>query len=78
MTKEKIKKYVKTTVLSLISGKQRRIAKKEVADVLEQYTIGGGLDVVVVMVSGVQYIVNMSKQQVLSKIPSQIYAHNQP
>ena len=28
----------------------------------------GGLDVVVVMVSGVQYIVNMSKQQVLSKI----------
>lgn len=68
MTKEKIKKYVKTTVLNLISGKQRRIVKKEVADVLEQYTIGGGLDVVVIMVSGVQYIVNMSKQQVLSKI----------
>ena len=42
MTKEKIKKYVKTTVLNLISGKQRRIVKKEVADVLEQYTIGGG------------------------------------
>ena len=43
MTKEKIKKYVKTTVLNLISGKQRRIVKKEVADVLEQYTSGGGL-----------------------------------
>ena len=30
--------------------------------------LGGGVDVVVIMQSGVQYLVNMSKQQVLVKL----------
>ena len=33
----------KTIVIQTIAGKQIRIKKSEVADVQEQYTLGGGL-----------------------------------
>lgn len=33
----------KTIVISLLDGKQVRIKKAEVADVQEQYVLGGGL-----------------------------------
>lgn len=33
----------KTTVIQLLGGKPRRIEKTEVADIQEQYTLGGGL-----------------------------------
>jgi len=55
-------------VISLLDGKQVRIKKAEVADVQEQYVLGGGLDVVVEMKSGYQYITTMSKQQILERI----------
>lgn len=58
----------KTIVISLLDGKQVRIKKSEVADVQEQYVLGGGLDVVVLMKSGHLYIVNMTKQQILTKL----------
>lgn len=58
----------KTIVISLLDGKQIRIKKAEVADVQEQYVLGGGLDVVVLMKSGHIYIVNMTKQQILTKL----------
>lgn len=37
-----MKKHFKTTELTLISGKKRRIVKDECVDVQEQYIIGGG------------------------------------
>ena len=55
-------------MISLLDGKQVRIKKAEVADVQEQYVLGGGLDVVVLMKSGYLYIVNMTKQQILTKL----------
>jgi len=58
----------KTIVIQTIAGKQVRIKKAEVADVQEQYVLGGGLDVVVLMKSGYLYIVNMTKQQILTKL----------
>lgn len=58
----------KIIVISLLDGKQIRIKKAEVADVQEQYVLGGGLDVVVLMKSGHIYIVNMTKQQILTKL----------
>jgi len=58
----------KTIVIQTIAGKQVRIKKSEVADVQEQYVLGGGLDVVVEMKSGYQYITTMSKQQILERI----------
>jgi len=58
----------KTIVIQTIAGKQIRIKKSEVADVQEQYVLGGGLDVVVEMKSGYQYITTMSKQQILERI----------
>lgn len=64
----KAKRKIKSMVISLISGKTRRIIKAEVADIQEQYTLGGGLDVVLIMQSGQQYIVNMTKQQIKDKI----------
>lgn len=63
-----MKKRFKTMELTLISGKKRRIVKDECVDVQEQYIIGGGIDVVVIMQSGIQYLVDMSKQQVLAKL----------
>lgn len=71
--KEKIqkpKRKFKTTVINLLGGKQRRIEKAEVVDIQEQFTLGGGLDIVLVMKSGQQYIVDMTKDQVLIKIKS--------
>lgn len=64
----KAKRKIKSMVISLISGKARRIIKAEVADIQEQYTLGGGLDVVLIMQSGQQYIVDMTKQQIEDKI----------
>lgn len=58
----------KTTVIRLLGGKPRRIEKAEVADIQEQYTLGGGLDVVLIMKSGQQYVVDMTKEQVLIKV----------
>lgn len=71
--KEKIqkpKRKFKTTVINLLGGKQRRIEKAEVVDIQEQFTLGGGLDIVLVMKSGQQYIVDMTKDQVQIKINS--------
>lgn len=64
----KAKRKIKSMVINLISGKTRRIIKAEVADIQEQYTLGGGLDVVLIMQSGQQYIVDMTKQQIKDKI----------
>lgn len=41
--KNKPKKQVKSFALHLLSGKKVRLIKKEVVDVSEQYTIGGGM-----------------------------------
>lgn len=60
----------KTTVIRLLGGKSRRIEKAEVANIQEQYTLGGGLDVVLIMKSGQQYVVDMTKEQVLIKVKS--------
>lgn len=38
----KAKRKIKSMVINLISGKTRRIIKAEVADIQEQYTLGGG------------------------------------
>lgn len=67
---QKPKRKFKTTVISLLGGKQRRIEKAEVVDIQEQFTLGGGLDIVLVMKSGQQYIVDMTKDQVQIKINS--------
>lgn len=71
--KEKIqkpKRKFKTTVINLLGNKQRRIEKAEVVDIQEQFTLGGGLDIVLFMKSGQKYIVDMTKEQVLTKIKS--------
>ena len=67
---QKPKRKFKTTVINLLGGKQCRIEKAEVVDIKEQFTIGGGLDIVLVMKSGQQYIVDMTKDQVQIKINS--------
>jgi hypothetical protein len=67
---QKPKRKFKTTVINLLGGKQRRIEKAEVVDIQEQFTLGGGLDIVLVMKSGQQYIVDMTKDQVQIKINS--------
>lgn len=64
----KVKRKIKSMVINLISGKTCRIIKAEVADIQEQYTLRGGLDVVLIMQSGKQYIVDMTKQQIKDKI----------
>lgn len=67
---QKPKRKFKTTVINLLGDKQRRIEKAEVVDIQEQFTLGGGLDIVLVMKSGQQYIVDMTKDQVQIKINS--------
>lgn len=66
---QKPKRKFKTTVINLLGGKQRRIEKAEVVDIQEQFTLGG-LDIVLIMKSGQQYIVDMTKEQVQIKINS--------
>ena len=65
---QKTKRKFKTTTINTLDGKKIRIVKAEVADVQEQYTFGGGIDTVVIMKSDYQYIVAMTKQQVLAKL----------
>lgn len=64
----KTKRKTKTFVTVLLSGKLRRLEKALVADVQEQYTLGGGLDTVLIMKTGQQYVLGESKAQVLTKI----------
>lgn len=64
----KQKRKAISTVINTISGRKIRILKAEVADVQEQYTLGGGIDVVIIMKSGWQYIVNATKQEIENKV----------
>lgn len=69
MSEETKKRKFKTTVIALLGGKKLRIEKSEVADAQEQFRFfGGGYDVVLIMKSGKQYIVDMTKEQILTKI----------
>lgn len=64
-----MRKKSKTTLINLLNGKQVRIIKKEVVEIQEQRTLfGGGIDVVVIMRSGWQYIAGETKQALLTKI----------
>lgn len=65
---QKQPRQFKTMKIRLLGGKDCRIEKAQVADVQEQYTLGGGIDVVLIMKSGWQYVVDMKKEELLIKI----------
>lgn len=61
-------KKTKTTVITLLSGKPRRIVKSEVVAVHEQENLMGGVDVSVFMKSGAFYLTQMSKSDIEKRI----------
>lgn len=64
----KPKRVYKTTTITLLSGKKRRIVKSDVVDVSEQLTIDESVDVVVTMRSGKEYLCLLTREQVMNKI----------
>lgn len=64
-----MRKTPKTMVITTLSGKNVRIKKAEVADIIEQnLLLGGGYDVVVIMKTGYEYIVRETKRFLQQKI----------
>ena len=58
----------KTTTITLLNGKKRRIVKSGVVDVSEQFTIDGGVDVVVTMCPGKEYLSSLSREKIILKL----------
>lgn len=64
-----MRKTPKTMIITTLSGKNTRIKKAEIADIIEQnLLLGGGFDVVVIMKSGYEYIVRETKKLLRQKI----------
>ena len=68
-----MRKTAKTMIITTLSGKNIRIKKAEVADIIEQnLLLGGGVDVVIIMKSGYEYIVRETKKFLQQKINERI------
>lgn len=64
-----MRKTPKTMIITTLSGKNIRIKKAEIADIIEQnLLLGGGFDVVVIMKSEYEYIVRETKKLLRQKI----------